>query len=88
VDVTALARRHGWERIASYAIQDDYDWHTSSNATEYWHYERTDGLTWWEAMLQIYPPETLNESVGWDAGLHKAQSEAMMRSKGIPTPEP
>jgi hypothetical protein len=26
--------------------------------------------------------------VGWEAGLHKAQSEAMMLSKGVPTPTP
>ncbi len=88
VDVTALAKRHGWERIACYAIEGDYHWQTDSNGTEYWHYERTDGLIWWEAMLQIYPVETLEEHVGWEAGLGKAQSEAMMRSKGIPTPAP
>jgi TolB protein len=87
-DITALAKRHGWERIACYAIDDDYHWQTDSNATEYWHYERTDGLLWWDAMLQIYPPDTLAEYVGWEAGLGKVQSEAMMRSKGIPTPAP
>jgi TolB protein len=88
VDVTALAKRHGWERIASYQIEGDYHWYVDSNGTEYWHYERTDGLVWWEAMRQLYPPETLEEYVGWEAGLRKAQSEAMMRSKGIPTPTP
>ncbi len=88
VDVTALAKRHGWKRIASYAIEGDYHWHSDSNGTEYWHYERTDGLIWWEAMLQIYPPETLDEHVGWEVGLTKAQSEAMMRSKGVPSPAP
>jgi TolB protein len=88
VDLTALARRHGWERIASYAVPDDYDWHTSSNATEYWHYERADGLTWWEAMRQIYPAEQLVESVGWEAGLRQRQSEEMLLSKGVPTPLP
>jgi TolB protein len=87
-DVTALAKRHGWEHIAAYTIEGDYHWHTDSNGTEYWHYERTDGLIWWEAMLEIYPPETLEEYVGWEASLDKAQSEAMMRSKGVPTPEP
>jgi TolB protein len=88
VDITTLARRYGWERIASYAIDGDYHWNTDSNGTEYWHYERTDGLTWWDAMRQIYPVETLEKSAGWEAGLGKAQSEAMMRSKGIPTPMP
>jgi hypothetical protein len=88
VDVTALAKRHGWERITSYQIEGDYHWHVDSNGTEYWHYERTDGLAWWDAMRQLYTPETLEEYVGWEAGLRKAQSEAMMRSKGIPTPSP
>jgi hypothetical protein len=88
VDVTALAKRHGWERIACYAIANDYHWQTDSNGTEYWHYERTDGLVWWQAMQQIYPLEMLEAHVGWEAGLEKAQSQEMMRSKGIPTPKP
>jgi hypothetical protein len=37
-------------------------------------------------MRQIYLPETLEEVVGWQAGLRNAQSEEMMRSKGVPTP--
>jgi len=85
-DVTALADRHGWQRIASYAIEGDYRWQTDSNGTEYWHYERTDGLVWWDAMRQIYPLEELEPVVGWLAGLEKAQTEEMMRSKGVPTP--
>jgi len=88
VDLTALAKRHGWERIASYAIEGDYHWLTDTNGTEYWHYERTDGLTWWEAMSQLYEPETLGENVGWAVGLERAQTEEMMRSKGVPTPTP
>jgi TolB protein len=85
-DVTAIAKRHGWERIAAYAIEDDYHWHVDSNGTEYWHYERTDGLNWWEAMGQLYPTETLETHVGWEAGLGKAQTEEMMQSKGVPAP--
>ena len=88
VDLTALAKRHGWERIASYAIEGDYHWLTDTNGTEYWHYERTDGLTWWQAMSQIYAQETLEEKVGWAAGLKSAQTEEMMRSKGVPEPAP
>ena len=85
-DITATGKRHGWERIAAYAIEDDYHWHVDSNGTEYWHYERTDGLTWWEAMGQLYPPEMMEEHVGWQVGLGRAQSEAMMESKGLPAP--
>jgi TolB protein len=85
-DITALGKRHGWQRIAAYAIEGDYHWHVDSNGTEYWHYERTDGLSWWDAMGQIYPVETMEEHVGWDAGLGRAQSEVMMQSKGVPRP--
>jgi hypothetical protein len=90
VDITSIAKRHGWNRIACYAIEDDYHWLTDSNGTEYWHYERTDGLIWWEAMLQLYSPEMLHEHVGWEPGLRHAQSGPMMRSKGVPesTPSP
>jgi TolB protein len=87
-DVTAVGKRHGWERIACYAIEGDYHWLTDSNGTEYWHYERTDGLMWWDAMGQLYTPEKMKEHIGWEAGLRSAQSEAMMRSKGIPAPSP
>ncbi len=88
VDVTAIAKRHGWERIACYAIEGDYHWNTDSNATEYWHYERTDGMIWWDAMLQIYTPEQLEQSVGWEVSLNRAQTKEMMVSKGVPTPSP
>jgi TolB protein len=88
VDVTAIAKRNGWARIACYAIEGDYHWQTDSNGTEYWHYERTDGLSWWDAMRQIYPSETMETHLSWQAGLQHAQSEEMMRSKGVPTPAP
>jgi TolB protein len=86
VDVTAIAKAHGWERIAAYAIEGDYHWASDSNATEYWHYERTDGLPWWDAVRQLYSLEEMEKWVGWEAGLDKAQTEDMMRSKGIPAP--
>jgi TolB protein len=85
-DVTAIAKRHGWERIACYAIEGDYHWHVDSNGTEYWHYERTDGLVWWDAMSQLYSADQLEENVGWQAGLDNAQSEEMMISKGLSPP--
>ena len=88
VDVTAIAKRHGWERIATYFIKGDYDWHKHSNGTEYWHYERTDGLIWWDAMRQIYPQEEMDQYFSWKVTLNKKQSQEMLRSKGIPTPQP
>jgi len=86
VDITAIARRHGWARIATYALEGDYDWHQHSRGTEYWHYERADGLTWWEAMSQIYKPELIEQYFAWNVALGQDQSVEMLRSKGIPEP--
>jgi TolB protein len=88
VDLTQLAQRHGWHRIASYE-EEDFDWRWDSLGREFWHYQRTDGLTWWQAMGQIYPQETLEQFYGWtvcvdELGLDPAWVEA----KGIPTPTP
>ncbi len=85
-DFTALAKRFGWERIATYE-QDDYDWHTDSNGVEYWHYQRMDGLTWYEAMLEIYPQEELDEYFTWEIGKSLGFSDELLERKGIPRPE-
>jgi TolB protein len=86
VDLTRLARRHGWHRIASYE-EEDFDWRTDSVGREFWHYQRTDGLTWWEAMSQIYPLETLEQYYGWTVCTEKlGMDPAWLRAKGIPTP--
>jgi len=85
-DFTALARRFGWERIASYD-EEDYNWRRdNSNAVEYWHYQRTDGLTWYEAMREIYPQERLDEYFTWEKGKELGFSDELLERKGIPRP--
>ena len=37
-------------------------------------------------MSQLYPLETMETHVGWEAGISHAQSEPMMQSKGVPLP--
>ncbi|MDQ7029623.1 MAG: hypothetical protein Q9O62_07515 [Ardenticatenia bacterium] len=56
VDFTQLAEDAGWQRISSYEAPD-FDWRTNKTALEFWHYQRTDGLIWWEAMEQVHPDE-------------------------------
>jgi len=86
-DFTALARRFGWERIASYD-EEDYNWRRdNSNAVEYWHYQRTDGLTWYEAMREIYPQERLDEYFTWEIGKELGFSDELLERKGIPRPQ-
>jgi TolB protein len=58
VDFTALAESYGWHRIPS-LTQGRLDWHRDWEAIEYWHYERRDGLRWFEAARQVYTDEEL-----------------------------
>jgi TolB protein len=84
VDVTQLAGRHGWGRIASYE-EEDFDWRNDSVGREFWHYQRTDGLTWWEAMLELYPEETLEGYYSWQICTEElGMDPAWLRAKGIP----
>jgi TolB protein len=88
VDVTRLAKRHGWYRIASYE-EADFDWRWDSLGREFWHYQRTDGLMWWQAMRQLYPLETLESYYGWSTCVDELGLDpAWLEAKGIPTPAP
>jgi TolB protein len=58
VDFTALAERYGWRRIPA-ITRSGFDWRSNWTAIEYWHYERRDGLRWFDAISQIYDEETL-----------------------------
>jgi TolB protein len=84
LDLTYLARRHGWARIASYE-EDDFDWRSDSVGREFWHYQRTDGLTWWEAMRELYPQETLEGFYSWQICTETlGMDPTWLRAKGIP----
>ncbi len=83
LDITALAERYGWSRIASYQL-DDFHWKRDSTATEYWHYQHTDHLTWYESMAQIYPRERLDQLFSRSAAAARGQSEEVMDGKGLP----
>lgn len=54
VDLTALAEDYGFERVPAMS-----NWRTYYQAARFNEFARTDGLTWLEAMLQIYPPEAI-----------------------------
>ena len=84
----ALAYRHGWHRIASYE-EDDFDWRWDSVGREFWHYQRTDGLTWWQAMLEIYDLETMERTYGWSVCVDELGIDPRwLGPKGVPTPVP
>jgi hypothetical protein len=83
VDITALAERYGWSRIASYHLED-FHWQRDSTATEYWHYQYTDRLTWYQAMSQIYPQERLRELFSRSVAAARQQTVDVMDGKGLP----
>jgi hypothetical protein len=86
VDVTSLAQRYGWSRIASYQLED-FHWLHDSTATEYWHYQHVDGLNWYQAMSQIYEKERLYELFARPIAALRGQSDQVMDSKGLPALE-
>jgi TolB protein len=58
VDFTDLAGRYGWQRITS-LTQGSVDWRSDWEGIEHWHYKRRDGLSWFQAVRQLYPEAEL-----------------------------
>jgi TolB protein len=92
VDITALAREYGWERISSYDDQD-YNWTWHFIALEYWHYQKrlkNDGAAgatnWYEAMRHIYPEDALNEYFSWEKLRALDEKPHLIALKGVPLP--
>lgn len=54
VDFTALAADYGWTRVPA-----DKNWRTYFPGIRFWHYEKREGLTWEQAMLQLYTSDEL-----------------------------
>ncbi len=52
VDVTALARAYGWERLPALA-----NWRTYFHSARFAEFVLTGGLDWETAMLELYPPD-------------------------------
>ncbi len=54
VDVTTLANQYGWERVPALP-----NWRTYYRGARFTEFALTGGLSWYDAMLQLYPPEVL-----------------------------
>lgn len=52
VDFTALAADYGWHRIPA-----SDNWRSYYPGAQYWEFQHRGGLTWAEAMLELYSPE-------------------------------
>lgn len=49
VDLTQLAADYGWQPIPA-----GTDWRANFNATNYWMFIKPEGLTWFDAMRELY----------------------------------
>ncbi len=86
VDFTSLARTYGWERISSHD-DPEFDWRSNRLATEYWHYQKTDGMKWYDAVAELYSPSDLAENFGWNHVVKDWQVDEMrLYFKRIPPP--
>ncbi len=59
VDFTILARDYGWERVPSL-----WRWRHFWPDTLWWDYRKTDDLTWWACMLEVFEPEEIESTFG------------------------
>ncbi|MBU0705023.1 MAG: DPP IV N-terminal domain-containing protein [Chloroflexi bacterium] len=59
VDFTTLAGDHGWERMPSL-----WRWRYFWPDIRWWRFQKTDDLTWWECMLEIFEPNEIEDAFG------------------------
>jgi TolB protein len=96
VDMTALARKYGWERISAYD-DGDYGWTWHFLAFEYWHYQkRLEGdsptgngsgvANWYQAMRDVYPQATLDRYFTWPKMIAVGEDPYLIALKGVPLP--
>jgi TolB protein len=81
VDLTELMWQYGWRRIPSLP-----NWQRDFYALEYWHYQKEDGLTWWDAIHEIYTPPEIERLFTYEKLLRARYSVLTMIEKGVPVP--
>jgi TolB protein len=85
VDFTELAREYGWDRISSYD-DETLSWKENINGMEFWHYQRTDGLTWYTSLRELYSTQTLAATFDWNTLLRQGETGYRMRLRELPAP--
>lgn len=86
VDFTELARHYGWNRISAHD-DPEFDWRNNREALEFWHFQKEDGLNWWEAMQQVYAPDELAENFDWNTIVSEWDTEpSRVFLKNVPPP--
>ena len=74
-----------WRRIASHT-EPAFDWHRDYAAIEFWHYQKTDGLSWWQSIQEIYPPKDLGDMFSYQNLVRAHYDISTLIQKGVPVP--
>ncbi len=85
VDLTELARQYGWEHISAHD-DEELDWRTNKLGAEYWHFQKQQGLNWYQAMREAYAESDLKSLVDWDTLARSGYDSYLLYLKGIPAP--
>jgi TolB protein len=85
VNFDLLARDYGWMPISSYD-DADFSWKETKTALEYWHFQKTDGLTWYEAMHEIHDAKEMQDLFTWEDARQHNVSFFLRQAKGLPVP--
>lgn len=59
LDFPSLAAEYGW-----FSVPALYRWRIYYPDTDWWHFQKTDGLTWFEAMSEVYTREDIMNEFG------------------------
>jgi TolB protein len=59
VDFTTLAGDYGWERVPAM-----WRWRYFWPDIRWWRFRKTDNLTWWECMLEVFRPREIEAAFG------------------------
>jgi TolB protein len=59
VDFTEIALDYGWERRNALS-----NWRHSYFDIEWWHFQKTEGMSWYECMLELYDSQEISASYG------------------------
>ncbi|MBN1246666.1 MAG: PD40 domain-containing protein [Anaerolineae bacterium] len=60
VDFTTLAMDYGWERRNALS-----NWRASYFDIEWWHFQKTEGMSWYDCMLELYTEDEVLASYGY-----------------------
>lgn len=85
IDLTDLMAQYGWLRIAAHD-SPDFHWHNNFYAVEHWHFQKTDGLAWYDAMLEVFEPAQVEQYHSWQVQQEKGMPAWLAVAKGIPLP--